>query len=78
VKKIYLAGLLLAFLGACNIKEQSEIQKEVLASEEIITINADSLVNRFAKDSSGAVDEYMGKVISVSGVRAVGYYSFTL
>lgn len=64
--------LLLIVLGACNIKEQSEIQSEVLATKEVISISADSLVSLFAKDSTAAVDLYMDKVLSVSG--EVGFF----
>jgi hypothetical protein len=59
--------LLLILLGACNIKEQSEIQSEVLATKDVISISADSLVNAFAKDSAAAADLYMDKVLSISG-----------
>lgn len=64
-KKYYV--LLLVFLGACSLREQSDIQKEVLASTEVISISADSLVRSFAKDSSAATVLYKDKVLSVRG-----------
>lgn len=67
MKKIYFLISILFFFYSCNIKEQSEIQKEVIASQEVIEINADDLVNSFVKDSTAAANLYVGKVLSVKG-----------
>lgn len=71
MKKNYVFAVVLFLLYSCNIKEQSEIQKEVLASTEVIEINADDLVNSFAKDSAAAAGKYIGKVLSVKGKVAI-------
>ncbi|ABG59164.1 OB-fold protein [Cytophaga hutchinsonii] len=67
MKKIFYLFILILSFYACNVKEQSEIQKEVLASEEVIEIDADDLLKSFAKDSSASADKYIGKVLSVHG-----------
>jgi hypothetical protein len=71
MKKNILIFSLIFFISACNIKEQSEIQKEVLASEEIISISADSLLNNFYKDSAAATEKYMDRVLSIHGTVGV-------
>lgn len=71
MKKNHFCILILIFIYSCNIKEQSEIQKEVLSSTEVIEIDADELVKSFAKDSIAATEKYIGKVLSVKGKVAV-------
>ncbi|WP_028980408.1 OB-fold protein [Sporocytophaga myxococcoides] len=67
MKKNILIFSLIFLITACNLKEQSEIQKEVIASEEVISISADSLLNNFSKDSAAASETYIGKVLSING-----------
>lgn len=71
MKKTYFLIPLFFLLYACNIKEQSEIQKEVIASTEVIEIDAEDLVKSFVKDSAAAADLYVGKVLSVKGEVAI-------
>jgi len=71
MKRIIVICSLIFLITACNIKEQSEIQKEVLASEEIISISADSLLHNFCKDSAAATEMYMDKVLSIHGTVGV-------
>jgi hypothetical protein len=71
MKKTHFCLLILIFIYSCNIKEQSEIQKEVLSSTEVIEIDADELVKSFAKDSIAATEKYIGKVLSVKGKVAI-------
>ncbi|WP_018344644.1 OB-fold protein [Cytophaga aurantiaca] len=71
MKKIYLLTAIICFFYSCNIKEQSEIQKEVMASTEVIEVDVDDLVKSFVKDSTAAAEKYVGKVLSVKGKVAV-------
>ena len=71
MKKSYFLLPLLFLFYSCNIKEQSEIQKEVIAAEEVIEIDADDLVKSFVKDSTAAAELYVGKVLSVKGKVAI-------
>lgn len=71
MKKCFLFIPILFLFYSCNIKEQSEIQKEVIASEEVIEINADALLKSFVDDSSAAADLYVGKVLSVKGTVSI-------
>ncbi|MBO9702229.1 MAG: hypothetical protein J7604_18615 [Sporocytophaga sp.] len=71
MKKNILICSLIFLISACNIKEQSEIQKEVLASDEIISISADSLLSNFYKDSTAATEMYMDKVLSIHGTVGI-------
>lgn len=70
-KSFFLIPILFLFYS-CNIKEQSEIQKEVTAAQEVIEIDADDLVTSFVKDSTAAAEQYVGKVLSIKG--KVGFF----
>jgi hypothetical protein len=67
---IFLLGIFTCLLYACNIKEQSEIQTEVLAATQVIQIDAEELVNSFVQDSNAASKKYIGKILSVKGTVA--------
>lgn len=72
MKTNYFLIVLLFLFFSCNIKEQSEIQKEVIAAEGVIEIDAVDLVKSFVKDSTAAVNLYIGKVLFVKG--EVGFF----
>lgn len=72
MKKSYFLIPIILLFCSCNIKEQSEIQKEVIASTESITIDAKDLLKSFVKDSAGSAEKYVGKILSIKG--EVGFF----
>jgi hypothetical protein len=67
MKKTILLFLLSSFLFSCNIREQSDIQKDVMSEDDVIEVNVKDLIDSFVKDSSASAEKYIGKVLIVNG-----------